>query len=434
MSIVILIDTIETRKSTKPPPSFWSEWGTWDQCSVTCGIGIERRTRNCSYGAPQESRRCPGKRSEIKNCDTKLTCPVDGGWTSWTPWKCTVTCGGGTGRNVRTCTNPKPMFGGKECEGLDEEEGACNKQLCPDQVYTLSPDTADAINFSLETSHYNFEKKEGDSVHLPCNSDGIARIYSEYPKSLLMWTRNGDILTKAIDRIAVTPKGLIISKLTPKDNGVYVCSINYAPGVTKPLSVSAVTAVSLKPDVVIREGQKMILLCHGAQLGKIFKNLTQVWVHNNIKAKDFGYDSPIERNRYNISTVTVNMTGKWVCEIKDNTNSRIWTTNVVLIKVLPAGNLFLNALLDTKNLIACIVIAVLLIFMFFGSYLAYKINKAKEEFLPEFEKWREIVAIENEKASSSLDLNDSAVFTDEETESYMTYSTKQEQVKLLRKL
>ena len=59
---------------------------------------------------------------------------IDGGYTEWTEWtECTATCGGGTKRRSRTCTNPSPKNKGKTCieQGLEPEETEdCNAQDC----------------------------------------------------------------------------------------------------------------------------------------------------------------------------------------------------------------------------------------------------------------------------------------------------------------
>jgi len=43
-----------------------------------------------------------------------------------------VTCGGGTKSLTRTCTNPPPSNGGKNCSDLGpaEEMASCNEQGC----------------------------------------------------------------------------------------------------------------------------------------------------------------------------------------------------------------------------------------------------------------------------------------------------------------
>ena len=57
--------------------------------------------------------------------------PVDGSWGSWTEWtSCSVTCGGGTQRRSRQCDDPPPRRGGTECPGSDEEIQSCNTENC----------------------------------------------------------------------------------------------------------------------------------------------------------------------------------------------------------------------------------------------------------------------------------------------------------------
>ena len=57
---------------------------------------------------------------------------VDGNWTDWKAWeKCPVTCGGGIQSRRRTCSNPPPSNGGKDCEGSGVATRSCNELPCP---------------------------------------------------------------------------------------------------------------------------------------------------------------------------------------------------------------------------------------------------------------------------------------------------------------
>lgn len=60
---------------------------------------------------------------------------VDGNWSDWNDWSdCPVTCGDGVQERSRTCTNPPPAFGGESCPGEGEESRACNEDSCPSKL------------------------------------------------------------------------------------------------------------------------------------------------------------------------------------------------------------------------------------------------------------------------------------------------------------
>ena len=50
--------------------------------------------------------------------------PVHGGFSPFSG--CSKTCGGGT--RIRTCTNPEPKNGGRDCVGVSQE--TCNTKAC----------------------------------------------------------------------------------------------------------------------------------------------------------------------------------------------------------------------------------------------------------------------------------------------------------------
>ena len=76
----------------------------------------------------------------VVSCETLVThlrCfllsdPVPGHWTEWTEWQaCSLTCGTGSQKRIRTCTNPAPSNGGATCDGKAEDNQECNKDACP---------------------------------------------------------------------------------------------------------------------------------------------------------------------------------------------------------------------------------------------------------------------------------------------------------------
>ena len=66
---------------------------------------------------------------------------VNGGYTSWSAWsQCSSSCGVGQQSRSRTCTNPPPGPGGADCSGLgpNSETKHCNIANCPGKQLTIN--------------------------------------------------------------------------------------------------------------------------------------------------------------------------------------------------------------------------------------------------------------------------------------------------------
>ncbi|KAI8490945.1 hypothetical protein Bbelb_313640 [Branchiostoma belcheri] len=127
-------ETQQCNAGSCPVDGGWSDWSPWSGCSVTCGVGTETRDRTCTSPAPENGGAdCDGPAQETQACDTGVSCPVDGGWSDWGAWSgCSVTCGVGTEARDRTCTNPAPANGGADCDGSAQETQACDTGVsCP---------------------------------------------------------------------------------------------------------------------------------------------------------------------------------------------------------------------------------------------------------------------------------------------------------------
>ena len=114
----------------------YTVWGNFTQCTVSCGNGTMYRTRNCSNPAPRHrGENCSklGPAEEIRACN-EHPCPIHGGYTQWSEFsQCSTSCGNGTHRRTRQCSNPAPKFGGKNCSlyGLDIDVESCYLIPCP---------------------------------------------------------------------------------------------------------------------------------------------------------------------------------------------------------------------------------------------------------------------------------------------------------------
>ncbi|KAM4852531.1 A disintegrin and metalloproteinase with thrombospondin motifs 14 [Thomomys bottae] len=87
-------------------------------------------------GPPLDGTECsPGKWCFKGHCIWKSpeqTYGQDGGWSSWTKFgSCSRSCGGGVRSRSRSCDNPFPAYGGRQCSGPTFEYQICNSEECP---------------------------------------------------------------------------------------------------------------------------------------------------------------------------------------------------------------------------------------------------------------------------------------------------------------
>ena len=62
---------------------------------------------------------------------------MDGGLTEWGEWgRCDKLCEHGTERRYKTCTNPKPRCGGKQCDASIATKDESDCMYCPGKRFT----------------------------------------------------------------------------------------------------------------------------------------------------------------------------------------------------------------------------------------------------------------------------------------------------------
>lgn len=90
-----------------------SEWKDEGGCSLSCGGGQQKQTREIDVQVMHGGKACPGLAQYVE-CNTQ-PCPIDCQMTDWEKvGECTLSCGTGQqdySREVRTAT----AFGGVEC-------------------------------------------------------------------------------------------------------------------------------------------------------------------------------------------------------------------------------------------------------------------------------------------------------------------------------
>nr|ADD22403.1 cnidarian egg lectin isoform c [Hydractinia echinata] len=118
-----------------PVDGGYTKWNI-QRCSRTCGGGTKTFTRTCTNPSPKfGGRNCEmlGPATFTEACNSE-PCPINGGFSKWGKYGvCSVKCGGGMQSRRRTCTNPSPQYGGLDCTrlGPNSSTRACNEHACP---------------------------------------------------------------------------------------------------------------------------------------------------------------------------------------------------------------------------------------------------------------------------------------------------------------
>lgn len=154
----------------------WTEWGPWSTCSQTCGTAIKTRRRTCGNPAPAHGgRTCVGPDRTEMYCANLPPCsqpkkhPIDGGWGPYGSWsECTATCGGGFRLRQRKCDDPAPQNGGVDCIGCSIDYEICNTQPCP-EIQKLGPWTPWLQHHSNSTASGEYLEKRFRFV---CKTNG----------------------------------------------------------------------------------------------------------------------------------------------------------------------------------------------------------------------------------------------------------------------
>ncbi|CAC5369489.1 unnamed protein product [Mytilus coruscus] len=127
--IVTDIQEFDISNCIIPVNGQWSSWTT-TSCSMTCGNGMIYRNRTCNNPSPSDGGKdCQGVGNESSVCNLG-DCPVDGHWGLWSSVRCSVSCGYGIGIRTRRCDNPLPSADGNGCVGCDMERKLCSLGKC----------------------------------------------------------------------------------------------------------------------------------------------------------------------------------------------------------------------------------------------------------------------------------------------------------------
>ncbi|KAL4706412.1 hypothetical protein ACJJTC_010895, partial [Scirpophaga incertulas] len=160
-------------------PGKWSGcgWSSWGYCNATCGLGFQRRRRQCRYvgdGASYDNTtasdniildtsECKGSDTDIRRCHMP-PCeePQTERWSRWSRWSaCSANCGTGSQTRLRQCLSTMPCYGDnvqiRKCPNLPkceltsekrdveatdskEDDSDIESPYTPEEIYEMHPE------------------------------------------------------------------------------------------------------------------------------------------------------------------------------------------------------------------------------------------------------------------------------------------------------
>ncbi|XP_052065714.1 receptor-type tyrosine-protein phosphatase mu-like isoform X2 [Mytilus californianus] len=114
----------------------WGYWSAWNECTVSCGGGQRLRYRICNNPpASGGGSTCSGDNKEADNCSNNK-CPEWSDWQSWNP--CSVSCGYGSrsrNRFCQQCSSSCTFVDVGYCSGSSLETEKCSFKSCKGSLY-----------------------------------------------------------------------------------------------------------------------------------------------------------------------------------------------------------------------------------------------------------------------------------------------------------
>jgi len=206
----------------------------------------------------------------------------NGGWSPWSPWQCSVSCGGGRGTRNRSCTAPPPSLTGRVCQGPSVEDGPCNEFHCG----VISPRALLKLRADLQLRTETVTSVAGSETRIACDGGAVDFLRREIPEALdaIRWTHKALPMT-GNRRVSLTRERLLLKSTLQSDAGVYVCQIEIA-GQRLALRIFVVSVTSSEPTLKLRIGKTEKLQCGALELGLFFSSLRVRWLHDGSLVKE----------------------------------------------------------------------------------------------------------------------------------------------------
>uniref|UniRef100_A0A3P9KTG9 ADAM metallopeptidase with thrombospondin type 1 motif, 2 n=1 Tax=Oryzias latipes TaxID=8090 RepID=A0A3P9KTG9_ORYLA len=153
-----------------------TQYRTFDPCKqLWCSHPDNPFFCKTKKGPPIDGTMCGSGKHCFKGKCVWLTPDImrqDGNWGLWSEFgQCSLTCGGGVQFRTRTCDNPRPANGGRTCVGATFQFQMCNSEECEDIYSDIRERQCQEWDHSDKQNWLPYEHKESNKrCQLYCQS------------------------------------------------------------------------------------------------------------------------------------------------------------------------------------------------------------------------------------------------------------------------
>jgi Sec-independent protein translocase protein TatA len=246
------------------------------------------------------------------------------------------------------------------------------------------------------TKNIQRNKAVGDSMEISCDNKITKAITSQYKKSSARWLHNNQALTIEAQRMIYRFNNLIIQNLSPKDQGTYVCKMEYEKKQYKTVAVfTLVTHPGIKRHV--KESSKLKLKCPSLSMYHMINKGKRIWYHNGSRIL-LQPISVLNKSSEIFNNVSHSYAGNWTCKVPGI--GVMWDIITYEVIIDPAPLWYENSYIYVKEnpkysgLIALGAVAALLVFVVI---LLFFIDKRKEKIAKQLEEFKKRLKAMNRK-------------------------------------
>ncbi|CAG0883897.1 unnamed protein product [Cyprideis torosa] len=247
-------------------------------------------------------------------------------WSAWSPWNCSVPCGGGPGIQTRTCFSNV-----EDCPGPSNRTGLCNEEPC----IKLTSNMLQNIQHRLSVTYNNLVLvSPGSPFRFSCESQVAQTVFQYYPDPKMRIFHLDTMLVEFKSHKSPEEEEHEIPEIprtVASDAGVYHCWLQASPGQKSVLlNIATLQFQTSETSVIHAPSTSEAVTARFRSFSSYFQGFLSpirvTWLH---EGSAWATATSKHASQLDVFELEVNekMRGIWESVVEDTYSGRKWLTN-----------------------------------------------------------------------------------------------------------